>query len=209
MCVLQVSEIYYSIQGESSFRGEPCIFIRLTGCDLRCSWCDTEYSFYGGKKMNISKILNEVSRFPCKLVEITGGEPLLQKETPNLSQSLLNEGYTVLLETGGHKDIQNIPKEVITVMDIKTPSSGEAEKNNWDNLKYLKPHDEIKFVIQDRNDFEWAKKTVQEKLKKIENLIHFSPVFKKMNPHTLSKWILNENLPVKFGTQLHKELGLP
>ena len=151
--MLQITEIYYSIQGESSYQGKPCIFIRLTGCDLRCSWCDTEYAFQGGEKFSIDKILEEIKKFNCKLVEITGGEPLLQKDVLKLAKNLISNNYTVLLETGGHKSIKNIPQQVVTIMDIKCPGSGESVKNHLENIKYLKPHDEIKFVITDKNDF--------------------------------------------------------
>ncbi|HLD74887.1 MAG TPA: radical SAM protein [Bdellovibrionota bacterium] len=207
--MLQITEIYYSIQGESSYQGKPCVFIRLTGCDLRCSWCDTEYAFHGGEKISIEKILEEIKRFNCKLVEITGGEPLLQRDVLKLAQTLINNNYTVLLETGGHRSIKNIPQQVVTIMDIKCPGSGEETKNNLENIKYLKPHDEIKFVITDKNDFLWAKSFIQTKLKNKKNLIHFSPVYEKLKPEELSQWILSSQLSVKMTTQLHKQLGLP
>lgn len=207
--MLQITEIYYSIQGESSFQGKPCIFIRLTGCDLRCTWCDTEYAFHGGKKYSIDQILEEIKKFKCELIEITGGEPLLQKDVFKLAQALIDNGYTVLLETGGHRSIKNIPKKVITIMDIKCPGSGENAKNHLENINHLKPHDEIKFVIADKKDFLWAKELVQTKLKNKRIQIHFSPVYKKLKPEELSQWILKSALPVKMTTQLHKQLGLP
>ena len=207
--MLQVTEIYYSIQGESSYQGKPCIFIRLTGCDLRCSWCDTEYAFHGGKKYSITQVLGEIKKFDCTLVEITGGEPLLQKDVLKLAQTLVDSGYTVLLETGGHRNIKKIPKKVVTIMDIKCPGSGENTKNHLENIDYLKPHDEIKFVIADKKDFLWAKVLVQTTLKNKKNLIHFSPVYKKLKSEKLSQWILKSQLPVKMTPQLHKQLGLP
>ncbi|MBI2026992.1 MAG: radical SAM protein [Deltaproteobacteria bacterium] len=207
--MLKVFEIYKSIQGESSWVGQPCVFIRLTGCDLRCSWCDTEEAFSGGQWISIQDILIKVESYQCRLIEVTGGEPLLQKETPMLIQSLIQNEYSVLVETGGHLDISSISKEAAVIMDIKCPASGESLHNRWDNLSKLKPVDEIKFVISDKSDYEWAKKILQTKLIGLTNIIHFSPVHEKLPSEELTKWILMDNLPVRLGIQLHKYLNVP
>src|SRR5438067_535673 len=148
--LLTLNEIFYSIQGESTYAGRPCVFVRLTACDLRCSWCDTPYAFHEGRKRALPDILDEVERYGCPLVEVTGGEPLLQEEVYPLMQALVERGRTVLLETGGHRSTGRVPAEVVTILDIKCPGSGEAEKNDWSNIARLRPHDEVKFVIRDR-----------------------------------------------------------
>ena len=157
---LKVNEIYFSIQGESTHAGRPCIFVRLTYCNLRCTYCDTEYAFYEGKDMEIPEILNEIKKWNCNLIEITGGEPLMQKECINLLYELINNKYEVMLETGGSLPISHVPKEVIKVIDFKCPSSKMEKKNLWSILKDIKTHDEIKFVIGDKLDFDWAKEKI-------------------------------------------------
>jgi 7-carboxy-7-deazaguanine synthase len=204
--MLTITEIFKSIQGESSFAGLPCSFIRTTGCNLRCVWCDTEYAFYGGKKMSISEVLNELKPHQCNLVEITGGEPLLQEDVPQLSDELLKLGHTVLIETGGSLDISVLPPKVIKIMDIKCPDSAMSEKMDWDNLDRLSPRDEIKFVINSRRDYDWATDVLRDRKLPDKNLILFSPVYRKMAAEQLAEWILEDDLPVRLQIQLHKVL---
>jgi len=201
-----ITEIFKSIQGESSYAGLPCSFIRTTGCNLRCVWCDTEYAFYGGKEMSIQEILAAIEPHGCELVEITGGEPLLQPEVPQLSRELLQQNHTVLIETSGALDIGILPKEVIKIMDIKCPESGMMEKMDWQNLKRLSPKDEIKFVINSRKDYDWAVHILHTYQLHTQNLVLFSSVYQKMEPQKLAEWILEDRLPVRFQVQLHKVL---
>jgi 7-carboxy-7-deazaguanine synthase len=203
---LRVNEVFYSIQGESSYAGRPCVFVRLTGCNLRCSYCDTKYAYEEGAELEIGEIIDRVSSYHCRLVEVTGGEPLIQAETPILIRRLLDEGYEVLLETNGSQDISQVDGRCVKIVDIKCPSSGEADKNDFENLNRLSDKDEIKFVIGDKEDYEYAK----EKLDFIKfnpqrmHTVHFSPVFGKMDPKTLAKWILEDNLDVRLHLQLHR-----
>jgi 7-carboxy-7-deazaguanine synthase len=201
-----ITEIFKSIQGESSYSGVPCSFIRTTGCNLRCVWCDTEYAFYGGRKMSISEILAEIEPHECELVEITGGEPLLQEEVPKLASELLKRKHTVLIETGGSLDISVLPKGVIRIIDIKCPESGMSEQMNWKNLDHLTESDEIKFVLNSRADYDWAVEIMNRYQLHKRNLILFSPVYKKLAPDLLADWILQDRLPVRFQIQLHKVL---
>ncbi len=203
---LVITEIFKSIQGESSYAGIPCSFIRTTGCNLRCAWCDTEYAFYGGQKMTIEEILTAIEPHGCNLVEITGGEPLLQEEVPELCSQLLRRGHTVLIETGGALDIRVLPAEIIRILDIKCPESGMTEHMNWQNLQYLGPKDEIKFVINSRKDYDWAVEIMNRYQLHQKNLILFSPVYQKMPADQLAEWILGDKLPVRFQIQLHKAL---
>jgi 7-carboxy-7-deazaguanine synthase len=203
---LVITEIFKSIQGESSYAGIPCSFIRTTGCNLRCVWCDTQYAFYGGQKMTIEEILTAIEPHGCNLVEITGGEPLLQEEVPELSSELLRRGHTVLIETGGALDIRVLPPEVIKILDVKCPESGMSEHMNWQNLQYLGPKDEIKFVINSRKDYDWAVEIMNRYQLHQKNLILFSPVYQKMPADQLAEWILEDKLPVRFQIQLHKAL---
>lgn len=199
-----VNEIFYSIQGESSYAGLPCVFVRLTGCHLRCSYCDTEYAFYEGKEMGIDEITGSVKKWNCRLVEITGGEPLLQKECIELMEKLFQEGYTVLIETSGAVSIKDVPKNVIKIVDIKCPSSGESNKNILENMQWLNPQDEIKFVIGTREDYEFAKKFMHDEEPEKKIGVLFSPVYGKLDLKTLSEWLLQDMLPVRLQTQLHK-----
>ena len=201
-----ITEIFKSIQGESSFAGLPCSFIRTTGCNLRCTWCDTAYAFHGGKEMSIPEIQEAIEPHRCKLVEITGGEPLLQPEVPELSERLLQKKYTILLETSGALDISIVPSEVIKIMDIKCPDSGMMQEMKWENLQKLTPQDEIKFVINSRHDYDWSVKMLYDYHLYRQNLVLFSPVYQKMSPQQLAEWILEDNLPVRFQIQLHKVL---
>lgn len=202
---LLVNEIFYSIQGESIHSGRPCVFVRLTGCNLRCSYCDTCYAYDKGSEMEIAAILDRVSTYNCPLIEITGGEPLIQKETPDLIYCLLEKGYEVLMETNGSFDASIVDKRCIKIIDIKCPTSGESNKNDLNNLKNLNPKDQVKFVIGNRGDYEFAGKII--KLIHPEfpaNHILFSPVSGKMEYAKLAKWILEDNLNVRLHLQLHK-----
>ena len=204
--MLEVTEIYKSVQGESTYMGLPCVFVRLTGCNLRCVWCDTTYAFHGGKKLSIDQILNHVKSYGIDLVEVTGGEPLLQKEVVPLLTSLLKKNFQVMLETGGSLSIKDVPAEVIKIIDLKCPGSGEEDKNYWDNLNLLTPTDEIKFVIADRADYEWSRSVLKKYRLAQKNYVLFSPVFGKLNLKDLAKWILADNLSVRLQTQLHKHI---
>jgi 7-carboxy-7-deazaguanine synthase len=203
--MLTVNEIFYSIQGESTHAGRPCVFVRLTACDLRCSWCDTPYAFYEGRKMTIDDVISCVDAFGCPVVEITGGEPLLQADVYALMERLLDRGHTVLLETGGHRSIADVPPAVIRIIDIKCPASGEADRNHWPNLDLLTGHDEVKFVIQDRADYEYARHVVERhRLAHHSAAVLFSPVHGVLDPRELAGWILSDKLPVRLQLQTHK-----
>jgi 7-carboxy-7-deazaguanine synthase len=208
--MLTVNEIFYSIQGESTFAGRPCVFVRLTACDLRCSWCDTEYAFYEGRKQSLDDVLTQVDSFSCPLVEVTGGEPLLQEDVYPLMHSLLERGRTVLLETGGHRSTARVPDKVVTILDVKCPGSGELHRNDWTNLDRLRLHDEVKFVIKDRADFEFAREVLARyDLAPRAAAIHFSPVHGVLDPKTLSEWVLADELPVRVQLQIHKYIWEP
>lgn len=207
--MLKVNEIYSSLQGESSKAGLPCVFIRLTYCNLRCVYCDTAYAFYEGKDLTVDEILNEVRKFGYKLVEVTGGEPLVQEESLKLMKRLCDEGYFVMLETGGSLPIENIDKRVMIIMDLKCPSSGMLKKNNYDNITFLKPTDEIKFVIGSREDYEWSKEIINKYNLTGLCTILFSVVFGQLEPLILVGWILKDKLDVRFQLQMHKFIWDP
>jgi 7-carboxy-7-deazaguanine synthase len=208
--VLTINEIFYSIQGEATRAGEPCVFVRLTACDLRCSWCDTPYAFYEGRKLSIDDVLSEVEGHQCRLVEITGGEPLLQEDVYQLMDTLLDRGYTVMLETGGHRPIARVPMNVIKIMDVKCPGSGESDKNHWQNLEELTPHDEVKFVVKDRADYEFARQVVAEHdLPSRVAAVLLSPVHGVLDPRILSEWMLADHLQARLQLQLHKLIWSP
>jgi 7-carboxy-7-deazaguanine synthase len=210
---LTINEIFYSIQGESTFAGQPCIFVRLTGCDLRCTYCDTEYAFYEGRRRTLDEIVAEVATHPCRLVEITGGEPLLQKRVHLLMSRLCDDGYTVLIETSGAHDIAPIDVRVHRIMDLKCPGSGECERNRMANLPLLGALDEVKFVIGGDEDYAWAKAQVvagtpgwADRV----NAILFSPVFGKMTPLELATRVMADALPrVRMQIQMHKLIWEP
>jgi 7-carboxy-7-deazaguanine synthase len=203
--MLTINEVFYSIQGESTYAGRPCVFVRLTACDLRCSWCDTPYAFTEGRKLSIEDVMREVEAWPCNLVEVTGGEPLLQEDAYGLMERLQAAGKVVLLETGGHLDISNVPPGVVRIMDIKCPGSGEAARNHWPNLDHLSGRDEVKFVIQDRTDYEFARDIVRRHdLDARCGAVLFSPVHGTMDLRQLSEWVLQDRLPVRVQVQLHK-----
>ena len=202
---MRVTEIFFSIQGESSHAGRPCVFVRLTGCNLRCSWCDSEYTFTGGDRMTIDEVLERVRSYGCRLVEVTGGEPLAQSEAFDLIARLCDEEYEVLIETSGSIDITPVDRRAKLILDIKCPGSGEVERNLWSNLDELRPHDEIKFVIADRADYEWAKSVIEQKqLSRWTVLI--SPVWGIMDMKALAEWMLADRLSARFQTQLHKHI---
>src|SRR5438270_6663206 len=203
--MLTVNEIFHSIQGESTRAGQPCVFVRLTACDLRCTWCDTPYAFHEGRKMSIDEVVAEVEGHGCPLVEITGGEPLLQDDVYPLMDRLLARGRTVMLETGGHRPIDRVPPAVLKIVDVKCPGSGEAGRNDWSNLARLAPHDEVKFVVADRADYEFARAVIERyDLASRASAILLSPVHGVLDLETLSEWMLADRLPARLQIQLHK-----
>lgn len=208
--MLTINEIFYSIQGESTYSGRPCVFVRLTACDLRCAWCDTPYSFTEGRKMAVDEVLAQVDRHACDLVEVTGGEPLLQPDVYPLMQALLDRGKTVLLETGGHLPVDRVPDGVIRIVDVKCPGSGEADRNHWPNLDLVGLRDEVKFVIGNRADYEFARRVVRERgLAARVGAILFSPVHGVQSLLPLARWVLEDDLPVRLQVQLHKYIWGP
>jgi len=203
--MLTVNEIFYSIQGESTRAGQPCVFVRLTACDLRCSWCDTPYAFHEGRKTPVDAVISAVEQYDCRLVEITGGEPLLQDDVYPLMEQLMARGHTVMLETGGHRPITQGPAAVVKVVDVKCPASGEAARNCWENLDALAAHDEVKFVVQDRTDYEYAREViVRHGLADRCAAVLVSPVHDVLDPRVLSEWMLADRLPARLQLQLHK-----
>lgn len=202
---MRITEIFFSIQGESSHTGRPCTFVRLTGCNLRCVWCDSEYTFTGGQRMSIDEVIERVKAYGCDLVEVTGGEPLLQKESFELIRRLCDDGYEVLIETSGSIDTTPVDERAKLILDLKCPGSGEVDRNLWQNLDRLRHHDEIKFVIADRDDYEWAREVVRDRDLGRWTVL-FSPVYGKLGLKPLAEWILEDRLPVRLQTQLHKEI---
>ncbi|MCB9544673.1 MAG: radical SAM protein [Myxococcales bacterium] len=204
---LKITETFFSIQGESTFAGRPSAFVRLTGCDLRCTWCDSTYTFTGGGWRTIDEIMSEIEAFGADLVCVTGGEPLLQKAVHPLMERLLDAGLTVTLETGGHRDVSGVDPRVHRIVDLKAPASGEVEKNHWPNLAVLGRRDEVKCVLADRADYEWARAIVREHaLATRVAAILFSPVHGRLAGDTLAAWVLEDRLPVRLQLQLHKYL---
>ena len=206
---MRITEIYQSIQGESSYAGLPCVFVRTTGCDLRCSWCDSEFTFTGGTTMSLDEILTEVETYDCKLVELTGGEPLLQKDINELAVRLADSGHTVLIETGGHRDISKLDPRVIRIMDLKCPDSGESEQNLWSNIAHLRPIDEVKFVIASRKDYEWALQAIRQHGLEDRTGILISTVFGAVKAEQVVDWMLADKLRARFQLQLHKYIWEP
>jgi len=203
---LTINEIFFSIQGESTFAGRPCAFVRLDRCNLRCSYCDTEYAFSEGKEMSLEDIVGQVDEYPTNLVEITGGEPLLQSAVFPLIKRLLDDGKCVLIETGGSIDVRSVDARAILIYDIKCPDSGMMDKNLWENLSHLKPNDEVKFVLGSRRDYDWAKEQLDEWNLVGRHTILFSPVWDQLNPRELAEWVLQDGLQVRLQVQLHKIL---
>jgi 7-carboxy-7-deazaguanine synthase len=208
--MLTINEIFHSIQGESTHTGRPCVFVRLTACDLRCSWCDTPYAFHEGRKMSVDDVLACVGGYECDVVEITGGEPLLQPDVYPLMAQLLERGHTVMLETGGHRSIAQVPPGVIRIVDVKCPGSGEADKNDWSNLDLITPLDEVKFVLRDRRDYDYARGIVAgHSLIDRAAAVLFSPVHDVLPARDLAAWILQDRLGVRLQLQAHKYIWTP
>jgi 7-carboxy-7-deazaguanine synthase len=208
--VLTINEIFHSIQGESTYAGRPCVFVRLTACDLRCRWCDTPYAFHEGHKMSVDEVVADVEGRGCPMVEVTGGEPLLQADVYPLMQRLLDAGKTVLVETGGHRSIAQVPRGVVRIMDVKCPGSGESERNDWSNLALLTAADEVKFVIADRVDYEFARDIVQrEQLAGRVAAVLFSPVHGELAAKQLAEWVIADRLEVRVQLQVHKYIWSP
>lgn len=205
-----VNEIFHSIQGESSYAGLPCVFVRLAGCDLRCSWCDTAYAFHEGTRREVGEVVQEVGAYGCRLVEITGGEPLLQADVYPLMQKLIDAGHEVLLETGGQVSTERVPADVVRIMDVKCPGSGMADRVDWANLDRLGPADEVKFVLADRADYDYAKAVLaRHRLAgRVANVL-LSPVYGRLHPAELSQWVLADRLPVRVQLQVHKYIWGP
>lgn len=207
--MLKINEIYFSVQGESSRAGLPCVFVRLTYCNLRCTYCDTEYAFYEGEDRSVDEIINEIKKYACNLVEITGGEPLVQEESINLMKKLCNEGFDVMLETAGNMPISNVDDRVNIIMDLKCPSSGMMKKNLYENINHLKKTDELKFVIGDREDYKWTKDIMNKYNLNSKCEILLSVVFGELEPLSLVNWILEDKLNVRFQLQMHKFIWHP
>jgi 7-carboxy-7-deazaguanine synthase len=208
---LRVNEIFYSIQGESSYAGRPCVFVRLTGCNLRCSYCDTQYAYEEGSILEVNHIFEQIAPMQCPLVEITGGEPLIQDKTPVLIESLLEDGYEVLLETNGSHDISRVDDRCVKIVDFKCPSSGMSDRMDMENLNRLSLHDELKFVLGTRGDYEYAREIVRhlESRSLKVGSVNFSPVFEKLAPETLAEWILADHLACRLHLQIHKYIWGP
>ncbi|MBI4568546.1 MAG: radical SAM protein [Planctomycetes bacterium] len=206
---LVVNEVFHSIQGEGTRAGLPCVFVRLTGCNLRCSYCDTEYAFDGGRRVSVEALLAEIGRYPCDLVEITGGEPLLQPQTPLLARRLREAGKTVLVETDGERDISVLPPGVIRIIDVKTPSSGEVHRHRWENMALLTADDEVKFVVGTREDYEYAREVVGRHRLEQRCAVLFSPVHGKLPPTDLARWMLADGQGARLQVQLHKVIWGP
>ncbi len=207
--MLKINEIYHSIQGESTKAGLPCVFVRLTYCNLRCSYCDTEYAFYEGYDKSVEGVIEEVKKYNCNLVEVTGGEPLVQKESLDLMKRLCDEGFEVLLETGGSLPIKDVDKRVRIILDLKCPSSKMMHKNLYENIDHLKPVDEVKFVIGTREDYEWSKEQIEKYKLNKKFTVLFSVVFGELEPVTLVNWILEDKLNVRYQLQMHKFIWQP
>ncbi len=206
---MRVTEIFHSIQGESSYTGQPCVFVRLTGCPLRCTWCDTAYAFHEGQDDSVDDVLAKVHSYGCRLVEVTGGEPLAQPESLQLMARLCNAGYTVLLETSGAIDIAPVDPRVHVILDVKCPGSDMTDRMHWPNLSRLAAKDEAKFVLADRADYDWARKTLARYDLADRCTVLFSPVFGSLDLRELAEWILADRLPVRFQLQMHKYIWAP
>jgi len=206
---MRITEIFHSIQGESSYAGQPCVFVRLTGCPLRCTWCDTDYAFYEGHEFSIDEVLAKVQTYGCRLVEVTGGEPLVQPESLPLMTRLCDAGYTVLLETSGAVDIAPVDPRAHVILDVKCPGSGMTDRMHWTNLSQLAAKDEAKFVMADRADYDWAREILTQYDVASRCPVLFSPVFGSLDVRQLAEWILADRLPVRFQLQMHKYIWAP
>ncbi len=206
---MRVTEVFHSIQGESSYAGQPCVFVRLTGCPLRCTWCDTDYAFYGGHECSIEETLAKVRGYGCRLVEVTGGEPLAQPESLSFMTKLCDAGYTVLLETSGAVEIAQVDPRAHIILDVKCPGSGMTDRMYWPNLSQLAAKDEAKFVLADRADYDWAREILARYDLTSRCSVLFSPVFGSLDVRHLAEWILADRLPVRFQLQMHKYIWAP
>ena len=206
---MRITEIFHSIQGESSYAGQPCVFVRLTGCPLRCTWCDTDYAFYGGNEISIDEVLAKVQTYGCRLVEVTGGEPLVQPESLPLMTRLCDAGYTVLLETSGAVNIAPVDPRAHVILDVKCPGSGMTDRMHWPNLSQLAAKDEAKFVMADRADYDWSREILTQYDVASRCPVLFSPVFGLLDARQLAEWILADRLPVRFQLQMHKYIWAP
>lgn len=206
---MRVNEIFYSIQGESSHQGKPCVFVRLSGCNLRCSFCDTQYAYEEAREISLEDVIGKVESYPCRMVEITGGEPLLQAESFELARRLLDLGFSVLVETNGTIDMHGLDPRAAKIMDIKCPGSGHSHEVRWENLGRLGERDEVKFVISTREDYEWASDIVQRERLASRLAVLFSPAFGRLPPAQLASWILEDGLPVRLNLQIHKYIWKP
>ena len=206
---MRVNEIFYSIQGESTYQGRPCTFVRLTGCNLRCRYCDTTYAYEEGEELEIEEVLRRLSAYPCRLVEITGGEPLLQEDVYPLMQGLLVEEYEVLLETNGSLSAARAPEGVVRIIDLKCPDSGESERIYWPNLEELRSTDQIKFVVSSRRDYDWAKDMLAHHMLSDRATVLISPVFGQVSVEDVAGWILEDGVDVRLQPQLHKYIWPP
>ena len=209
--MLRVTEIFRSIQGESTHAGRPCTFVRLTGCPMRCTWCDSEYTFTGGEHVSIDEVLNQVRDFGCRLVEVTGGEPLAQREAFDLIKRLCDERYEVLIETGGYVSTENLDQRAKVILDVKCPASGEAERNHWPNLNRLRPDlDEVKFVVADRADWDFARRVVKDyDLERRAKSILISPAWEQIDLQDLANWIVESGMDLRMQLQMHKQIWGP
>lgn len=207
--MVTVTEIFHSIQGESTYVGRPCVFVRLTGCPLRCTWCDTAYAFYGGRVMTLNDVVEQVRAFDCGLVEVTGGEPLSQPTSLPLLTRLCDEGFDVLVETSGAIDTAGVDRRVHVILDVKCPGSGMTDRMHWPNLDRLTPQDEVKFVIKDRADYEWAREVLLSRNLAARCTVLMSPVFGEVEVRRLAEWVLTDKLPARFQLQLHKYIWAP
>jgi 7-carboxy-7-deazaguanine synthase len=207
--VIRVTEIFHSIQGESTYAGQPCVFVRLTGCPLRCTWCDTEYAFYGGNELSVEHIVARVESYGCRLVEITGGEPLAQSEALLLISKLCDHGFDVLIETSGAIDTASVDPRAHVILDVKCPASGMSDRMHWPNLTRVTAKDEVKFVLADRSDYEWARHVLTEHEVANRCTVLVSPVFGLLDPRQLADWVLADRLPVRVQLQLHKFIWAP
>jgi 7-carboxy-7-deazaguanine synthase len=203
---LTVNEVFFSVQGEGTRAGLPCVFVRLTGCPLRCAWCDTAYAFHEGERREEEDLLAEIEAYPCRLAQVTGGEPLAQAAAFPFISRLLDRGWQVLVETSGHIPLEGLDRRAVAVMDIKAPGSGESHRTEWSNLERLKPTDELKLVLLDRRDYEWARDLLRGRALAERCTVLFSPVHGVLDPGELARWVLDDGLPVRVQVQLHKYL---
>ena len=206
---MKLYEIYTSISGETHYAGLPCTLVRFAACDLRCTYCDTEYAFTGGQEVSVESIVADVESRGVPLVLLTGGEPLLQRELPALCEALLQRGFEVMIETGGHKDVSGLPAGVVVILDVKTPGSGESERMFWANLERLGPRDAVKFVVTDERDYEWARELIREKRLDARCNVLVSPSFGQVDPKALVAWMLRDKLPARLNLQIHKYVWPP